>query len=347
MTFSFDSIVVTGSAAISAAGTGIEPLLQLLASGGTVRTPVPDDIPHAPGQFWAKATHFKATDFMPPLKARKLDRCSQFAVAATGLALKDAGIVPAEMEPERIGIALGCGFGGLANSAEFLCGFFASGSEGLSPMLFPNTVANAAASNASIEHGLKGPNVTLVQRFCSAESALLMACRFIEEGRADVMVVGGADDLMPLMASGFAAMGQHRRYASLFGEGAGILVLERADRAQQRGARIRGRLQSVATIGMLVPGREQEGIELLLGPGGSAGLVSLSGTACDLTPLRQVVDTCPVLDIGFAVGRSLAMGATAMAALLAKLEQGTVGLHLAASPEGPCFAIRFTGGSPV
>ena len=96
-------------------------------------------------------------------------------------------------------------------------------------MLFPNTVSNASASNASIEHGLKGPNITLVQRFCSAETALLTACRFIAEGRADVMLAGGADDLIPLMIQVFKATGQLRRYASCFVKGAAFWCLKVPD----------------------------------------------------------------------------------------------------------------------
>src|SRR5512136_1994581 len=202
---------------------------------------------------------------MPPLKARKFDRCSLFAVVAAGMALKDAGIDPAQMDPSRIGITLGCGFGGIANSEEFLRGYFSKGADGLIPMLFPNTVPNAPASNASIEHGFKGPNVTMVQRFCSAESAFLMACRFLEEGRADIMLTGGADDLTPIMLKGFHALGQLSNYAAGFGEGSGILVLERREHALRRGAAIRGSLREIRTVGHFLPGKEAEGITRLRG----------------------------------------------------------------------------------
>ena len=340
-------IVITGYGAITAAGSGIGPLLELLRTGGDALTPLPADIVGTEEYRWGKAHGFKATDYIPPLKARKMDRCSQFSVAAAGMALKDAEIDPKGMNPERIGIALGCGFGGVANSAEFLGGYFANGVEGLTPMLFPNTVSNAPASNASIEHGLKGPNVTLVQRFCSAESAFLMACRFIAEGRADVMLAGGADDLMPLMIHGFDATGQLRRYASSFGEGSGILVLENSDHAARRGATPRGAVLSVATVGMLVRGREQEGLERLISPSEEAALISLGGTVRETPLLCEYLAGRETIDTGRCTGRSLAMGGTAMAALLASLETDQAGLHLAASPEGPYYAIRFRGGAPV
>jgi 3-oxoacyl-[acyl-carrier-protein] synthase II len=340
-------IVVTGFSAITSAGNGLEPVLELIGSGRDALTPVPAEHGVGIGRRWGKATGFKATDFIPPLKARKLDRCSQFAVAAAALALQDAGVDRNTITPERIGITLGCGFGGVANSAEFLAGFFAGGAEGMSPMLFPNTVSNAPASNVSIEYGLKGPNVTQVQRFCSAESAFMMACRFITEGRADIMLTGGVDDLTPLMLSGFAATGQLHRYASDFGEGCGMLVLESAGHAAGRGARIKGRTDSISTVGRLLPGHEREGVDLLIAGFAPPVLVSLSGTVRDLPAAMERMSGIPALDTGRAIGNSLAMGGTAMAVLLSSLQPGQPGLHLAASPEGPYYAIRFSGGDPV
>jgi 3-oxoacyl-[acyl-carrier-protein] synthase II len=345
MNFPLTDIVITGFSAVTPAGNGLEPVLELIRSGRDALTPVPAE--HAGGNAgrWGKALWFKATDFIPPLKARKLDRCSQFAVVAAGLALKDACIDKNTLLPERIGIALGCGFGGVANSAEFLAGYFADGVEGMSPMLFPNTVSNAPASNVSIEHGLRGPNVTQVQRFCSAESAFMMACRFIIEDRADIMLTGGVDDLMPLMLSGFAATGQLRRYAKVFGEGCGMLVLERAGHAAGRGAPVKGRTDSIRTVGLLVPGHEREGVGLLMDGFPAPVLVSLSGTASVLPAFKERISGIPSIDTGRVIGSSLSMGGIAMAALLASLQPDQAGLHLAASPEGPYFAIRFSGGS--
>lgn len=342
-----NDIIVSGFATVTAAGIGVQPLLDLLRSGGDALSVVPADIPGGAGQRWGRALTFRIADFMPPLKARKLDRCSQFAVAATALALQDAGIDLTAIAPERIGIMLGCGFGGIANSIDFLTGYFRDGVNGLNPMLFPNVVSNAAASNASIEHGLKGPNVTLIQRFCSAESAFMMACRCIEEGRADIMLTGGADDLTPQMITGFAATGQLRRYASSFGEGSGVLVLESAAHAARRGGVPKAVLEQINTVGLLLKGSETEGLSRLLANSASCDLLSLSGTA-ELDPLlMQQLPVAPHLDIAPLVGRSLAMGGCAMAFLLASLSAGQQGLHLAASPEGPYYAIRFRGGAPV
>jgi len=242
---------------------------------------------------------------------------------------------------------LGSGFCGVSNSAEFLTGYFTGGVEGLIPMIFPNTVPNAPASYASIEHGFKGPNATLVQRFCSVESAFMLACRFIEEGRADVILTGGTDELIPLMIKGFAALGQVKRSSAPYGEGCGIIVLESAEHAARRLATVKASVETISTIGMLVSGREVAGLDLLTDGADGCSLVSLSGTAVDMPALMERVSAKPLIDTGRAIGRSLAMGGTALAVLLASLEPGQPGLHLAASPEGPFYGICLRGGASV
>lgn len=341
-------IAITGASAITVAGSGLDPVLNAMRAGRACLQPVPVDLLEgAEDLLWGRANQFKAADFMPPLKARKLDRGSQFAVAAAGLALAEAGIVTGNIPGERIGIALGCGFGGIANSAEFLTGYFQQGVAGLSPVLFPNTVANAPASNVSIEYGIKGPNITFVQRFCSAESAILAACRFIEEGRADVMLAGGVDELTPLMMKGFAALGQLHRHASGFGEGSGILVLERNDHAIARGVTVKGRVQRIATLGLLLPGAEQQGLDRLLPVQRSFGQVTISGAESSTEKLLGDIQAQSLHRPGRIIGRSLAMGGVVLGALASLLKSDEQGLHLAASPEGPCFAITVEGGDPV
>ena len=337
-------IAVTGMAAISPAGVGTAALRHALAEGKSLLLPVPEGVPGALGHLWGRLEWFRAADFIPPLKARKFDRCSQFAVIGAGMALADAGISPRESDPARVGIVLGCGFGGIANATEFLSGYFTEGAEGLVPMLFPNTVPNAPASNASIEHGIKGPNVTFVQRFTSAESALLMACRYIREGRADVIVTGGVDELTPDMMRGFLSVGQLGRHARNFGEGTGLLVLERASHARERGAAVRGSIGAIRTIGRLLAGREAEGLSRLLGEARPYDLLTLSGSAA---ALPTVPDARVRLETEKITGRSLAMGGIALVSHLLSLPEPGVGLHLASSPEGPHYAVELRGGTPA
>jgi 3-oxoacyl-(acyl-carrier-protein) synthase len=342
MTTHHTDIVVTGLAAISSAGVGLDPLKEVLRTGQSALRPIPAELAGDEGHLWGRAEGFRAADFMSPLKARKLDRCSQFAVVAAGMALRDAALVPASFGAPRVGIVLGCGFGGIANSEEFLRSYFTKGTEGLVPMLFPNTVPNAPASNASIEYGMKGPNVTFVQRFCSAEAAFQMACRFLEEDRADIILTGGVDELDPFMIEAFRDMGQLRRYAAGFSEGAGILVLEKKDIALKRGAAIRARVGSIRTIGRLLPGREREGIARLLSIKREPALLSLSGVAAGTALLLEQLPSVPCLETGRLLGRSLAMGGLAVVSLILSAPQGAAVLHYAASPEGPYYGIDFT-----
>jgi 3-oxoacyl-[acyl-carrier-protein] synthase II len=335
-------IAITGIAAISSAGVGLDPLKETLRSGISALRPVPVELAGEEGHVWGRAEGFKASDFMSPLKARKFDRCSLFAVVAAGMALKDADLDPAAFGSTRIGIVLGCGFGGIANSEDFLRGYLTKGTDGLVPMLFPNTVPNAPASNASIEHGLKGPNVTFVQRFCSAEAAFQMACRFLEEDRADIMLTGGVDELDPFMIEAFREVGQLRRFAAGFSEGAGLLVLEKGEVARNRGARIRAMAGEVRTIGRLLPGREAEGIERIFRSGSKPQLVSLSGVAGEMNLILERLPDVPRLESGRLFGRSLAMGGLSLVSLLVTLSPGFSAVHYAASPEGPYYGIDFT-----
>jgi hypothetical protein len=282
---------------------------------------------------------------MPPLKARKFDRCSQFAIAVAGMAFKDAGVEVSALDSARIGIVLGCGFGGITNSEEFLRGYFTGGADGLIPMLFPNTVANAAASNTSIELKFRGPNVTIVQRFCSAESALFMARRFLEEDRADIMLAGGVDEITRFTLTGFRALGQLRPdgLGKGFTEGSGMVVLEREEHAVRREALIRARLTNLSTVGLLPRGVEQEGMARLLSGYHAPDLISLSGVAPRRPELAEIFPGVPRLDTGAILGRSLAMGGIALTAHLLSLAAGANGLYMAASPEGPWYAAGFQG----
>jgi 3-oxoacyl-(acyl-carrier-protein) synthase len=341
-------IAITGSSAITSAGIGIAALVEAVLADRSTLSPVPEDVAgNNPGLLWGRANHFKASDFIPPLKARKFDRASQFAVSAVGMATEEAGFKKGDIPAERIGIALGCGFGGISNSAEFLTGYFQNGTAGLAPMLFPNTVANAAASNASIEYGFKGPNITFIQRFCSAESAILAACRFLEEGRADIMLAGGVDDLSPLMLQGFVATGQNRRYAAAFGEGCGVLVLERYEHAVSRGARIKAVLESIDTVGMILPDSEQLAAEKLIQPGAEYDYLTLSGADDCADQFLPYLGAKESFRPGRLIGKSLAMGGTVLGLLVHILKPGKRGIHLAASPEGPYFSIVVRGDQSV
>lgn len=340
METSYNDVVITGLSAISAAGIGTDPLLEAVRRGESLLQPVPEEVVGA-GHFWGKAEAFRAADFMPPLKARKADLASLLAVVAAGMALKDAGIDAASFDATRIGLVFGCGFDGISNAQGFLRGYLAAGAEGLLPMLDPDT----SSSNASPNHHLKGPSITVIERFCSAEAAFFMAHRFLQEDRADIILTGGVDVLFPARLRGLKRLGLLRSFGSIFGEGAGIIVLEKGDHARRRNAPLRATVGRMTTIGRFYPEPVEGGMERLLPEPFSAGLVSLSGTApSDKWLLSRLPDTSRI-DISPVIGRSFAMGGLALTTLILMLAPGGSGLHLASSPEGPYYAIDLRRGS--
>jgi 3-oxoacyl-[acyl-carrier-protein] synthase II len=342
-----NDIVITGLAVITAAGIGTDCLRTALRRGESLLQPVPEEILGESGHFWGRAEAFRSADFMTPLKARHFDRCSSFAMVAAGMALKNAVITPGSLDATRIGIVLGCGFRGITDAEEFLRSYFTDGADGQMPMIFPDNARSAPASSAALEHKLEGPNLTIVQRFCSAESAFLMATRYLLEDRADVILTGGVDEVFPAMLKGFKASGQLRYAGAGFGEGAGILVLEKGDHARRRNAHILAGVGQVRTVGGFSPGDAEEGLDRLLPAPYSADLVTLSGTAGTDQMLLARLPATPRLDTGGMLGRSLAMGGISLAALVLMLKHDDAGLHLAASPEGPYYAIDLYGGDSV
>ena len=131
-------------------------------------------------------------------------------------------------------------------------------------MLFPNTVPNAAASNASIELGIQGVNCTLVQSFCTAEAAMIFACDQLRRGRADFILTGGVDELSEYLFRGFSELRllatdqghgemsrpyDQRRNGLVFGEGAGILAFETEGHARSRGKTVYGYIRGDSLLG--------------------------------------------------------------------------------------------------
>jgi 3-oxoacyl-[acyl-carrier-protein] synthase II len=261
-----EAAVITGMGVISPVGIGKEEFWKGLIRGrdGCAKITAFDTAPFR-SQKGALAKGFNPKAFIPPLKIRRLDRASQFAIAASRMALADAGLAIGKDAPaERIGIILGSGFCGVTNSEAFHRGQVLQGPGDLNPILFPNTVPNAAASNTSIELGVKGPNSTVVQSFCTAEAALLFAYQQLIAQKADAIITGGVDELSAILYRGWdelrltawdAGDGERsapydlKRNGFVPGEGAGIVIIEREADALRRKARIYGKILGFATAG--------------------------------------------------------------------------------------------------
>ena len=141
----------------------------------------------------AEIAGFDAAAWVPPMKARRMDRTGVYAVAATKMALEDAGAsIAAEGDDDR-GVVLGTWSAGGGSTQQFLDALFRKGPSGAPALLFDSTVANAAASLAGLEHRFRGPNLTVSQKEASGLAAVVSAVDLIREGRAAALVTGGAD----------------------------------------------------------------------------------------------------------------------------------------------------------
>jgi len=246
--------LVTGTGAASPLGRTSADFYRRLVAGETAIRPLAAD---QRGDL--QATHaaryegFSPQPEIPAMKARRLDRGSQFALIACQQAVAEAGFDVAA-DREGIGIAMGTGSAGAGALTEFLRVLILESPEAAPPFHFPNTVANAPASQVSIEMKINGPNVTITQKDPSALNALLFCVLALSSGRARAMLAGGVDEWNAFYAMGFdrvgALRGERRASGIIQGEGAFALLLEAEDSARARGARPLARLSGIATAGV-------------------------------------------------------------------------------------------------
>ncbi|HWC66040.1 MAG TPA: beta-ketoacyl synthase N-terminal-like domain-containing protein, partial [Thermoanaerobaculia bacterium] len=245
--------VVTGTGAVSCLGRGTADFLRRLRAGESgVRRMTDEERAGGQAEWVARIDGWTAQPEIPPMKARRLDRGSQYAVVASLEAARESGFPIAE-RPERAGIALGTGSAGSGALTEFIRVLLTESPEAAPPFHFPNTIANAPASQVSLELRFFGPNVTITQKDPSALNAAIYAAGCLEDGRADAMIAGGVDEWNAAYSSAMDQMHalRGRRFPSGIaqGEGCFVLFLEREDVARARGARPLARLTGWAFAG--------------------------------------------------------------------------------------------------
>jgi len=246
--------LVTGTGAVSPLGRSAPEFYARLTSGESAIRPLP---PEARKDL--QATHagryegFSPQPEIPQMKARRLDRGSQFALIACAQAVAEAGYAIGD-DPEGIGIAMGTGSAGAGALTEFLRVLILESPEAAPPFHFPNTVANAPASQVSIELKIYGPNVTITQKDPSALNALLFSTLALGSGRARAMLAGAVDEWNPFYAMGFdrvgALRGEKRESGIVQGEGAFVILLEEEQAVRRRGAVPLARLSGIASAGV-------------------------------------------------------------------------------------------------
>ncbi len=246
--------VITGTGAACPLGrSASEFYRRLLAGESAIRRMTPEERGTLQATHVARCDGFTPQPEIPAMKARRFDRGSQFALVACGQALSEAAYDVAS-DPGSIGIAVGTGSAGAGALTEFLRVLLTESPEAAPPFHFANTVANAPASQVSIELKLHGPNVTVTQKDPSAVNALLFASLAIASGKARAMLVGGVDEWNPVYALGFdrvgALQGEKRSSGIVQGEGAFALLLESETSARHRGKRPIARLCGIGIAGV-------------------------------------------------------------------------------------------------
>ena len=246
--------VVTGSGAVSPLGRSADEFFRRLTAGErAIRELTAEERGDLQATHVARFASFSPQPEIPAMKARRLDRGSQFALIACAQAVAEAGFRIAD-DPEAIGIAMGTGSAGAGALTEFLKVLFLESPEAAPPFHFPNTVANAPASQTSIELKIFGPNVTITQKDPSALNALLFSALALSSGRARAMLAGAVDEWNFFYAMGFdrvgALRGEKRASGIVQGEGAFVILLEDEAAARGRGARPLARLAGIATAGV-------------------------------------------------------------------------------------------------
>ena len=246
--------MVTGTGAVSPLGrTAPEFFRRLSAGESAVRPFRPEERGDLQATHVARYDGFSPQPEIPAMKARRLDRGSHFALIACMQAVAEAAY-PIADAPGSIGIAMGTGSAGAGALTEFLRVLILESPEAAPPFHFPNTVANAPASQVSIELKIYGPNVTITQKDPSALNALLFSSLALASGRANAMLAGAVDEWNFFYAMGFdrvgALRGEKRSSGIVQGEGAFILLLEEEEKARARGARPFARLSGIASAGV-------------------------------------------------------------------------------------------------
>lgn len=248
-------VVVTGLGVITPIGNDVESFWSGLKEKKPGFGPITAfDTSEFKVKLAAEVKDFDAKQYMDAKTARRMERFSQFAVAAAKQALDDAGINIEVEDPYRAGVSIGCGVGSMQVMEREYKKLLEKGPGRLNPLMIPLMISNMAAGNVSIQFGLKGKCIDVVTACASGTHCIGEAMRTIQHGEADVMVAGGAEAcITPLAVSGFSGLtalstSENPARASIpfdaerdgfvMGEGAGVVVLESLEHAKARGAKI-------------------------------------------------------------------------------------------------------------
>lgn len=248
-------VVITGMGAVTPTGNNVDTFWNSCKEGKVgIDRITKFDTSDFKVKLAAEVKDFRAADHMDPKAARRMEPFAQFAVAASGEAMEDAGINMEAEDPYRVGVIIGSGIGSLETVEATYDKVLEHKVNRVNPLTIPKMISNMAAGNVSIQFGLKGKCENVVTACATGTNCIGDAMRTIQYGEADIMLAGGTEScICPTGVAGFQQLTAlstetDRMRASIpfdkdrngfvMGEGAGILVLEELSHAQKRGAHI-------------------------------------------------------------------------------------------------------------
>jgi 3-oxoacyl-[acyl-carrier-protein] synthase II len=330
-------IVITGMGAISPVGLDVVSTMESLYAGrsGVGRIERFDAAAMAT-RIAAEVRDFDPARYMDRKDAKRADRFSQFAIAASREAVEQAGLQKGDIDPTRIGTLIGSGIGGIETFETQHQYLLEKGPGRVSPFFVPMLISDMASGLVSMQFGFKGPNFCAVSACASAANAIGSAMLLLQAGQADVMVTGGSEaTVTPMTIAGFCsmkAMSERNddpatasrpfdagRDGFVMGEGAGILVLERLEHARRRNARIFGEVvgfgMTADAYHMTAPSPEGEGAARAMA--GALAMAQVAPTAVQYinahgtsTPYNDKNETLAIKTVFGPHARALKVGST-------------------------------------
>ncbi len=249
-------VVITGIGMISPLGTGNAVTWDALLAGKSGVGPITKfDVSAYDCRIAGEVPDFRPEEWIEKKELKKSDTFIQYGIAASQLAWDDASMAGAGYAPERVGVVIGSGIGGLPAIEETHKKLLERGPGRVSPFFIPSLIVNLAAGQVSIRFGAKGPNSAPATACATGAHAIGDSLEIIRRGAADAMICGGTEAVItPLALAGFASMKalstrndepqrasrpwDAERDGFVMGEGAGIVILEEREHAIRRGARI-------------------------------------------------------------------------------------------------------------
>lgn len=314
-------VVVTGLGIVSPLGNDLASNWDAIVNGRSGIGPITHfDTTGFATTIGGMVRDFDSLQWMPAKDAKKMDPFIHYGVAATLMAMRDAGLEVTEANAERIGTIIGSGIGGLHGIEEQTIRYHEGGPRKISPFYVPSTIINMLPGQITLMTGIKGPNFSAVSACASSNHSIGTAMRMIQYGDADVMIAGGAErGSTPTAVGGFCSMKamstrnddptrasrpwDRDRDGFVLGDGAGILVLEEYEYAKARGARVYAELvgygASSDAFHMTAPSENGEGparcmVSSLKDAGlnpEQVGYLNAHGTS---TPLGDVAETLAI-----------------------------------------------------